>query len=79
MQDANGGFSVVAVTSLPLDLVQGYGAPAQVWYNISSPGNDSRLLMDILWVNKTATRLPEVHAPFMKCSCTGYSSTENPL
>ena len=70
---------MVAVTSLPLDLVQGYGAPAQVWYNITSPGNDSRLLMDILWVNKTATRLPEVHTPFMTCSYTGYSFTENLL
>jgi hypothetical protein len=60
MQDAKGGFSLVALASLPADLVQGYGAPAQVRYNISSPGNDSRLLMDILWVNKTATRLPEV-------------------
>ena len=33
---------------------------AQVWYSVRSPGEDQRLLMDILWVNKTATRLPEV-------------------
>ncbi len=33
---------------------------SQVWYTVSSPGEDQRLLMDILWVNKTATRLPEV-------------------
>ncbi len=59
-QEALGSFEVVVVTSMPEEQVQYYGAPAQVWYNIRSPGEDDRLLMDILWVNKTATRLPEV-------------------
>ena len=60
MQEALGSFEVVVVTTMPQELVQYYGAPAQVWYNIRSPGEDDTLLMDILWVNKTATRLPEV-------------------
>ena len=64
-QEALGSFEVVVVTSMPQALVQTYGAPAQVWYNIRSPGEDDALLMDILWVNKTATRLPEV----ISCFC----------
>ncbi|CAL5218578.1 g272 [Coccomyxa viridis] len=58
-KEALGSFEVVVVTTMPQELVQYYGAPAQVWYNIRSPGEDDTLLMDILWVNKTATRLPE--------------------
>ncbi len=60
MQEALGSFEVVVVTTMPQEQVQYYGAPAQVWYNIRSPGEDDALLVDILWVNKTATRLPEV-------------------
>ena len=53
---------MVVVTTMPQEQVQFYGTPAQVWYNIRSPGEDDTLLVDILWVNKTATRLPEVSA-----------------
>ena len=60
MQEALGSFEVVVVTTMPQEQVQYCGAPAQVWYSIRSPGEDEALLMDILWVNKTATRLPEV-------------------
>ena len=51
---------MVVVTTMPQEQVQFYGAPAQVWYTLRSAGEDDALLMDILWVNKTATRLPEV-------------------
>lgn len=60
MQEAQGSFEVVVVTAMPQEQVQFYGAPAQVWYTVRSAGEDDALLMDVLWVNKTATRLPEV-------------------
>lgn len=66
LQESAGSFEVVVVASMPQEQVQYYGAPAQIWYNIRSPGEGKRLLMDVLWVNKTATRLPEV----LSCLCT---------
>ena len=60
LQDAQGSFHVVVVAKSEQEQVQYYGAPAQVWYSFTSPGEDDRLLMEVLWVNKTATRLPEV-------------------
>ena len=60
LQDAEGSFHVVVVANSEQEQVEYYGAPAQVWYSFTSPGEDDRLLMEILWVNKTATRLPEV-------------------
>ena len=52
---------MVVVAASEQEQVQYYGAPEEVWYSFTSPGEDDRLLMEILWVNKTATRLPEVH------------------
>ncbi len=60
LQDAEGSFQVVVVAASEQEQVQYYGAPEEVWYSFTSPGEDDRLLMEILWVNKTATRLPEV-------------------
>ena len=61
LQDAEGSFQVVVVAASEQEQVQYYGAPEEVWYSFTSPGEDDRLLMEILWVNKTATRLPEVY------------------
>ena len=58
-QESADSFEVLVVAALPAQLSAEYGAPAQVWYHISSPSASDRLLYDVLWVNKTATRLPE--------------------
>lgn len=62
-QDSPDGFEVLVVAALPQQLVDRAGAPAQVWYHITSPSSDDRLLFDVLWVNKTPSRLPEVRVP----------------
>jgi hypothetical protein len=36
------------------------GAPAAVWLEYASPPDSPALYLDVTWVNKTATRLPEV-------------------
>ena len=36
------------------------GAPAEVWTEVVSPAGSANLYYDVTWVNKTATRLPEV-------------------
>lgn len=59
-QEGRGAFEVVVQAAMPADLVQNAGAPAQVWYHIQSPAADDRIFFDVLWVNKTATRLAEV-------------------
>ena len=58
-QDSEDSFEVLVVAALPSNLTEHYGAPAQIWFYISSPAASDRLLYDVLWVNKTATRLPE--------------------
>ncbi len=55
------------VAALPPRLVLDVGAPAQIWYHIMSPSADDRLFYDVLWVNKTATRLPEACSPSVEC------------
>ena len=40
---------------------QDAGSPAEIWTEIRSPPNDTRLYYDVLWTDKTPTRLPEVH------------------
>ena len=61
-QDSPDSFEVLVVAALPPKLVTDVGAPAQVWYHIMAPSADARLFYDVLWVNKTATRLPEARA-----------------
>lgn len=34
-----------------------------MWLDIQSEANSSALKYDVIWVNKTATRLPEVQLP----------------
>ncbi|EIE25882.1 hypothetical protein COCSUDRAFT_46416 [Coccomyxa subellipsoidea C-169] len=58
-QDNEGSFEVLSVSTLPEDLQTRVGAPAQIWQWFKSPSADDRLFYNVLWVNKTATRLPE--------------------
>jgi hypothetical protein len=61
-QEAGGGFHVL-VKSTVLDwAVKHAGAPETVWLDIRSRADDPDLHIDLLLVNKTATRLPEVSA-----------------
>lgn len=48
-------------STLPEWAVEEAGAPAEVWLDIRSSNGSDELAYDIIWVNKTATRLPEVH------------------
>ena len=61
-QSPPGSFRVLVRARLPPELARSAGGPAEVWLDIASPAGDNRLLYDVLWVNKTATRLPEVRA-----------------
>ncbi len=42
------------------------GAPAEVWLDIRAGNASAELAYDVIWVNKTATRLPEARA-FLQC------------
>ena len=57
--DGHGGLHVIAKAVFDDDLVTYAGAPAAVYYDISSPKDSNDLFIDIVWENKTATRLPE--------------------
>ena len=46
--------------SMPSWAVREAGAPAEVWMDIQAPEDSDSLYLDVIWVNKTATRLPEV-------------------
>jgi hypothetical protein len=54
-----GGLHVVVESAFPEDLVAQAGAPAAVWTEIRSLPGSNDLLVDVIWENKTATRLPE--------------------
>lgn len=60
MQDSADSFEFISLVTLPQELVTHVGAPAQVWQWFKSPSSSDSLLYNVLWVNKTATRLPEV-------------------
>ncbi len=64
--DVQDSFRALARASLPPALHELAGAPAEVWLEVASPPGDGRLLLDVVWVNKTATRLPEVRGPGRK-------------
>lgn len=59
MQEGN-GFKALMKGSMPRWAVQEAGAPAEVWVDIQAPEDADSLYLDVIWVNKTATRLPEV-------------------
>jgi len=59
----DGSFHVHAKCSLPRWAVKEAGAPEEVWLDIQSEADSDVLKYDVIWVNKTATRLPEVALP----------------
>lgn len=60
MIDSAVGLHVITRASLPQWAVEEAGAPVEVYTEIISPPNSPNLYYDVTWVNKTATRLPEV-------------------
>ena len=65
LQSSPGSFRILVRASMPLRLAEAAGGPTEVWLDIASQTGDDRLLYDVLWVNKTATRLPEVRLQVM--------------
>ncbi|KAK9917700.1 hypothetical protein WJX75_007317 [Coccomyxa subellipsoidea] len=57
--EENGSLHLVARSTLPRWAVREAGAPAEVWLDIQSAAGSDDLSYDVIWVNKTATRLPE--------------------
>ena len=51
--------TVVAEIAFDSELHSKYGAPLQAYIRYAIDGNASRISVDLLWFNKTATRLPE--------------------
>ncbi|KAL3138964.1 hypothetical protein ABBQ32_005773 [Trebouxia sp. C0010 RCD-2024] len=58
-QQEGNGFKALMKGSMPSWAVQEAGAPAEVWVDIQAPEDADSLYLDVIWVNKTATRLPE--------------------
>ncbi len=54
------GLHVLLKQSLPQWSVREAGAPRELWTEIVSPPYSDNLFYDVIWVNKTPTRLPEV-------------------
>lgn len=59
-QDDHGGTIVSLHMSMPTWTVHEYGGCARYRLHLISPANDPQLFVDVVCVNKTATRLPEV-------------------
>ncbi|CAL5224396.1 g7077 [Coccomyxa viridis] len=59
VERGNGTFHVYARCSMPRWAVREAGAPEEVWLDIRSDADSDVLNYDVIWVNKTATRLPE--------------------
>ena len=54
------GVRVVTRAAFPEAAVRLAGAPAEIWLDArAKPGAGQKLFLDVTWVNKTATRLPE--------------------
>ncbi|KDD76566.1 hypothetical protein H632_c180p1, partial [Helicosporidium sp. ATCC 50920] len=58
-RDGLGGLKVVIRTVFPDWVVDNAGAPAALWTEISAPSDSRSLSLDVVWEDKTATRLPE--------------------
>ncbi len=54
-------FRILVRSTLPDWAVRDAGAPAEVWLDIQSAASSDALTYHVIWVNKTATRLPEVN------------------
>ena len=69
---ASAGFHAAVKLRFPQRAVAEAGAPAAVWLEYASPPDSPALYIDVTWVNKTATRLPEVRLPIAQaegCCC----------
>ena len=79
MLQEGGTFKALLKGSMPSWAVQEAGAPAEVWLDLQAPEDADSLYIDVIWVNKTATRLPEVqpayksyqHEDSMPAACSG--------
>lgn len=69
LQDGE-GFKALLKGSMPSWAVEEAGAPAEVWVDIQAPQDSDSLYLDVIWVNKTATRLPEVTKTSSWLACT---------
>lgn len=56
----DGSVHLIVRATLPRWVVAQAGAPVEVWLDIQSAADSDDLAYDVIWVNKTATRLPEV-------------------
>ena len=61
-QQEEHAFKVLIKGSMPEWAVAEAGAPSEVWLDIQAPEDTDSLYLDVVWVNKTATRLPEVRS-----------------
>lgn len=55
----NQDFHILAEASFDPELVQHAGAPQKVWLEIRSPADSDDLFVEVVWVDKAATRMPE--------------------
>ena len=69
-----GSFHIHARCSMPRWAVREAGAPKEVWLDIQSDADSDVLKYDVIWVNKTATRLPEVGVLAVFACDTSWSS-----
>ena len=61
--------------SLPEWAVREAGAPQELWTEIVSPPYSDNLFYDVVWVDKTPTRLPEVRSTDLGRPSTGRGTT----
>jgi hypothetical protein len=54
---------VHVLLELPTWTVVDAGAPRKIWLELESRAEDPRLFVNVVWINKTPTRLPEVSCP----------------
>eukprot|EP00884_Botryococcus_braunii_P006942 jgi/Botrbrau1/16249/Bobra.0066s0034.1 len=57
--DPGEGFHVTVLLELPTWMIVDAGAPRHIWLEIQSKSDDPRLYVDVVWIDKTPTRLPE--------------------
>lgn len=60
LHSSHTGLSLSLQLSMPAWTSQVYGGCAQYWLHVTSLSDDSQLFVDVVCINKTATRLPEV-------------------
>ena len=73
----NGSFRILCRATMPQWAVDLAGAPVEVWLDIQSSAESEDLLYDVFWVNKTATRLPEVCSEVNPQDLHGYKQKQH--